>query len=117
MGIIDSLGETSEKAADKAQHYIETTKAYYRLKIFQQVTIIVGVIGKGMIVGGMVLIGFLFLAIAGAIALGNLFNSIALGCLVVGLIFFLLGFIAFRYRNHIDTEVIKKMAPKFFEST
>ncbi len=115
MGIIDSLGETSEKAADKGQHYIETTKAYYRLKIFQQVSIIVGVMGKALVVGGMVLIGFLFLAVAGAIALGNLFGSMALGSIAIAAIFFVLGYIGYRMRNHIDTQVIKKMAPKFFE--
>lgn len=117
MGIIDSLGETSEKAADKGQHYVDTTKAYLRLKIFQQVCIIVGSMGKAMVVGGMAFIGFLFVAVALAIGLGNLFGSMVLGCLGVALIFFILGFIAFRFRNHIDTEIIKKMAPKFFEST
>ncbi len=117
MGIIDSLGETSEKAVDKGQHYLETTRAYLRLKIFQQVCVIVGSMGKAMVVGGIAFIGFFFVAVAVAIGLGKLFGSMVLGCLGVALIFFILGIVAYRLRNHIDTEIIKKMAPKFFEST
>ena len=114
--MFDSLGETSEKAVEKAQHYIETSKAYYRLKVFQQVSTIIGVMGKAMVIGGLVFIGFLFLAISLAIGLGKLFDSLALGSLSVAAIFILLAFIAYKKRGKIDTEVIKQMSPKFFES-
>lgn len=114
--MFESLGETSDKAVEKAQHYIETTKAYYRLKAFQQVSTIIGVMGKAMVIGGMAFIGFLFLAIAAAIGLGRLFDSIALGSLTVGIIFLILGYIAYKKRGLIDTQVIKQMSPKFFES-
>ena len=116
MGVFESLGETSEKAGEKAQKYIETSKAYFTLKIFQQVSIIIGVIGKAMIIGSCLFIGFMFFAVALAIGLGKLLNSLVLGIIILGAIFFALGFIAFKFRNHIDTVVIKKMAPKFFES-
>ncbi|CAN0590876.1 unnamed protein product, partial [Ectocarpus sp. 12 AP-2014] len=51
MGVIDSLNETSNKAIDVGEVYYKKTQEYYRLKVFQQLTMTTGMLLKTAVFG------------------------------------------------------------------
>ncbi|WP_228852131.1 hypothetical protein [Aegicerativicinus sediminis] len=115
MALFDSIEETSKKAADLAEGYLKTSRAYIRLKVFQQLTISISLIAKTVLIGGLLLAGAIFIAIALVILIGEWLGNMAWGCVVVAILFLLAGFIAYTQRAKIDSIVIKKMSPKFFD--
>jgi len=117
MALFDSIEETTKKAAALAEDYVKTSRAYIRLKVFQQLTISISLVAKLALVGGLLLVGAIFVAIALVILIGELLGNMALGCIVVALFFFLCGLIAYKKRKKIDSIVIEKMSHKFFDST
>ena len=116
MALFDSIEETSKKAADLAEDYVRTSRAYIRLKVFQQLTISISLITKTVLIGGLLLIGVIFIAIAMVIFIGDLLGSMALGCVLVALLFIIAGAVVYSFREKIDSLIIKKMSPKFFDN-
>ena len=71
MGIIDSLNDTSNKAVDVGETYYKKTQEYYRLKVFQQLTMTTGMLLKIAVIGGLAFLALIFLTVAGILFLGN----------------------------------------------
>ncbi len=113
--ILESLNENTSKATEAAEAYSKATLKYLKLKIFEQLTSSASFISKFMFIGGLLLIAFLFLATAGAIALGTLLDNMALGCLAIGSVFLIVAFLVYRLRGTIDQKIIKSMSEKFFD--
>ncbi|MFD2550529.1 hypothetical protein ACFSQP_01750 [Bizionia sediminis] len=116
MSIFDSLKKKSAHVTDAGETYFEKTQEYYKLKIFQQVTISVSLVAKALIIGGLTAIGLLFLAFALALAIGNWLDSASLGYVTVGALFVLMAFILYLKRAVINGIIIKKLADKFFDA-
>lgn len=114
MGVFDSLGETTDRATDIGEKFLNTSHQYFKLKIFQQIAISVSMIAKIFAIGSLIFIGITFFSVAGAIAIGNALGSIVLGCLVVGFIFLLIGLIVYFTREAINRMVLQKLSSKFF---
>lgn len=114
--IFESINNTSDKAVDIGEKYLRDTQDYYKLKIFQQLTVSISMIAKAFLIGGLLFIGLIFVSIAAALALGDLLNSNAIGYLIVATIFLILGGIIYSNRSNINHSIIKKMSPKFFNS-
>ncbi|WP_452228796.1 MULTISPECIES: hypothetical protein [unclassified Lacinutrix] len=114
MSVFESLNNTSDKAADLSKKYLKTSQDYITLKAFQQLTSSISLIVKLFAVGSLVFLGLLFLAISGAIAIGNALGNLALGCLIVALTFVVLAILVYVLRKHIDRKIIQKIAIKFF---
>jgi len=114
MSLIDSISETNAKASEVGETYLKTSYEFYKLKIFQQLTISVSMVFKAVAIGGFVLIGFWFLAIALALAIGKYLENYTLGFISVGIIFLVLSLMAFILRKHINNLVVKKLSKKFF---
>jgi hypothetical protein len=115
MQIFDSINESADKAAESSEQYLKATQNYIKLKVFEQLTISLSLLGKILLLGSLFSIGAFFLAISVALALGDLLNNTALGYLVVGAIFFILTYIAYTKRHLISTKIIQTMSTKFFE--
>ena len=115
MSVIDSINQASNKAIDQSEEYLKKSHEFYKLKIFQQLSISVSMLFKAVVIGGALLIGLVFLAIALAFYLGALLNSYTLGFVLVGFIFSLGSGILYMYRGHIDSKVIQKLSKTFFE--
>lgn len=115
MNIFESINESTTNAIKFGENYIKSTEEYLKLKIFQQLSLSFSTLIKAAIVGGFIFIGLIFLAIASAIALGNLLENIPLGILIVGIILLLFALIAFILRKKIDKAVIKKISKSFFD--
>lgn len=116
MGIIDSINETREKISDSGETYIKKSQEYYKLKIFQQITLSISVVAKVLVIGGLLFSALFFLAFAAAVALGEYVNNIALGYLIIGSIFLILLLIVYLKREIINQKVIEALSKKFFES-
>ena len=116
MSVFESINSTSEKATDIGEDYIKKSREYFKLKVFQQLSYTASMVGKAVIIGGVLFIGLIFLAVASAIALGDWLGHIALGYLVVGVIFLIVGFIIYKVRYLIDGKVIAKIQTKLFKS-
>ena len=114
MGVIDSLNETSNKAIDVGEVYYKKTQEYYRLKVFQQLTMTTGMLLKMAVIGGLGFLALIFLTVAGIIYLGNLLDSMVNSCLIAGALFIVLLIFAYIFRRKIDDMLVKKLSAKFF---
>lgn len=115
MGLVDSINQTNDKATDVGEKYIKTSYRYYKLKIFQQLTISVGLVFKALIVGGLGLMCVLLGAVGLALFIGEAKANYPLGFLLVGLMFLVLSLVAYFFRRTIDKLVIKKLSKTFFD--
>lgn len=115
MSVFENLNNTTEKAVNIGEEYIKSTHQYFRLKIFQQLTYSISIVVKLFAVGSFVIISLFFLAIASAIALGELLGNNFYGYLIVGGVFLLFGFITFIMRKFLEKIVINTLSKKFFD--
>ena len=114
MGVIDSLNETSNKAIDVGEVYYKKTQEYYRLKVFQQLTMTTGMLLKMVVMGGLAFLALMFITVAGVVFLANVIDSMVGACLIAGALFLLLLVIAYVLRSKIDSMLVKKLSHKFF---
>ncbi len=115
MSIIQSLNETSEKAVDTGEVYLKKTQEYYKLKVFQQLTLTVSMLCKIAIIGVLLFLGFIFFIVSGTIALAEVIDNTSLACIIVGGFLFILSILVYFLRGKIDTAVIKTTAKTFFD--
>lgn len=114
MSIIESLNNTSNKAADSGKQLYETTTEYYKLKAFKHVATTTGMFGKILVVGCLLFLSFAFFMVAATIYLGEFLNNIVLSCLIMGGVLLIFTFILYKLRKRIDNMVVRKLSPKFF---
>lgn len=114
MGLIDSISATNSKATDVSERYIKTSYKYYKLKVFQQLTISVSMVFKALIICGLALISLFLSSIALALYIGDTLSNYPLGFLIVGIIFLTLSVIAYFVKGLIDKKVVKRLSKKFF---
>ena len=115
MSIFESINNTSNKATDIGERYIDRSFEYFKLKVFQQLTYTISMIGKALIIGAVLFIGLIFLAFAAAIAIGDALGDVALGYLIVGGVFMIIGLIIYKVRYVVDAKIIEKFQIKFFK--
>ena len=115
MSVIDSLSDTTDKATDIGEEYLDTSREYFKLKLFKQVSYGLSLVSKIVIYGILFLLVITFIAIALAIYIGNHLGSLALGYLIVGGIFLILSIIAVLLSSYIDRTIIKKLSAKFYQ--
>lgn len=114
MEVFKTIDKTSAEAVKNGEQYYKSSLEYYKLKIFQQLTITLSMFFKLLVIGGLVILGFIFLTIAGAIALGNVLNSMILSCILIGVFLLIVGIIIYFKRNFINRMVIRKASNSFF---
>lgn len=114
--ILESINNTSDKAVDIGEKYIKDTQEYYKLKVFQQLSVSLSMVAKVLAIGGLLFIGLIFMAFALAFALGELVGNVALGYVIVGAIFLLLSGLVYVKRSFINHKIISKLSTRFFDS-
>ena len=115
MSVLKSLNQTSEKAVDIGEQYYKKTQEYYKLKVFQQLTLTVSMFCKITIIGGLLFMSLIFFAVSGTIALAEVLNNTILACIIIGLSLVLLAGVAYLIRAKIETFIIKKTGKNFFD--
>lgn len=116
MNIFESINDTSNKASDIGERYIDTSFEYLKLKVFQQLTFTISMMGKALVIGAVLFIGLIFLAISAAIAIGDALGQIALGYLIIGGFFLIMSFGIYKMRRRFDAKIIAKFQTIFFKS-
>lgn len=116
MSIFESINNTSNKASDIGERYFDRSFEYFKLKVFQQLTYTISMIGKALIIGAVLFIGLILLSISAAIAIGDALQNIALGYLIMGAAFMIIGLIIYKVRYVVDAKIIEKFQTKFFKS-
>ncbi|WP_291967815.1 hypothetical protein [Maribacter sp.] len=114
MGVIDSLNETSNKAIDVGEVYYKKTQEYYRLKVFQQLTMTTGMLLKMAVMGGLAFLALMFVTVAGVVFLANVIESMVGACLIAGALFIMLLVLTYVFRSKIDSILVRKLSDKFF---
>jgi hypothetical protein len=114
MSLGESLGETNKKAIDIGEKYLNTSYEYYKLKIFQQLTITISMVFKAILIGSFLVIGLFFMAFALAIFIGDILGSYTQGFIITGLLFMFLSFIALLFKKRINNFVVAILSEKFF---
>ncbi|HLV39601.1 phage holin family protein [Xanthomarina sp.] len=116
MNIFESINHTSGKMADAGETYVQKSQEYFKLKVFQQISVSISLVAKVLIIGGLLFIGLFFLAFALALAIGEWLDNLALGYLIVALLFIITTVIVYYKRAFINNRIIKSLSTKFFDS-
>lgn len=116
MNLFESINETSGKLTDAGETYVKKSQEYLKLKVFQQISVSISFVTKAFIIGSLLLIGLFFAAFALALALGEWLDSLALGYLILAIVFFIVCAVAYYQRHVIDKKIIKSLSSKFFNS-
>jgi hypothetical protein len=115
MTVFESLNKVTDRATDTAEKYVKTSKEYFKLKVFQQLTLTLSLVTKFAVIGGLIAFSLIFMALAGAIAIGEYLGNMSLGYLIMGVLFLLFSFIVYLIRSHINSKIISSMADEFFD--
>lgn len=110
-----NLFESTKMGVKSGENYLKNSEEYFKLKIFQQLSMSFSLLVKLCIIGGLIFLGVVFIAVAGTIALGNWIGSMVFGVILVGVILLLLAMIAYLLRKKIDKKIIKKMSKSYFD--
>jgi len=118
MQFLKNLDRASFDAMDAGEDFLEQGVRYYKLKAFQILAGNLAIISKMAIIGGIMFLGVLLLAVAGALALGELLESNTLGFAVVAGFLFLVALIIYLGRKEIiDRKVLNVMSKTFFDDS
>ena len=114
MSVFEDVNHTASKVSHIGECYIRASHQYFRLKIFQQLTLSLSLVAKVLAVGSFLFAALVFLSIAAALEIGNSLNSYSLGFLLVGLIYVILCIMVYMLRSKFNSYILKKVGPKFF---
>ncbi|MDN3492352.1 hypothetical protein [Winogradskyella bathintestinalis] len=115
MSVFSDINNTTEKASHIGERYVKASHQYFKLKVFQQLTVSISLLAKVLAIGILLFAGLVFFSVAGAIELSNALDSYSLGFFLVGLIYILVSIIIYLMRAKFNPFIIKKLGPKFFD--
>ncbi|MGK0412920.1 MAG: sterol desaturase/sphingolipid hydroxylase (fatty acid hydroxylase superfamily) [Polaribacter sp.] len=117
MSIIDDLSNSADKGSSASKELINKSFAYSKLKVFQITTLSISMLTKLFVLGGFFFLGFIFIALSGAIALGEYLQNIALGYLAMGLLMLFFMLLLYLFRKYFDKKILTKMSKRFFKES
>lgn len=115
MSIFDDVNQTTNKASDIGERYVKTTHQYFRLKVFQQLTLSLSMIVKAVLIGAMLFVGLLFFSVALVVELSSVYESLITGCIIVGFGYLLLAIVIYLLKSKINKFLIRKVGSKYFK--
>ena len=92
---LENVRENLEDIQENTQAYIESSLAYYKLWGFKVAMKSTTLALKFFLIAICLMIGLLFISVAGALAIGKLLDSYTLGFLIVAGIYLILAFLLF----------------------
>lgn len=111
----EELKENTEAIQENAKAYLESSLAYYKLWGFKVAMKSTTLLVKFLLITMCLMIVLLFVSIAGAMALGQLFNSYPLGFLAVAGIYLVLALLLFLVKDKIvEGPILEKFSEIFF---
>jgi amino acid transporter len=111
----EELKENTEAIQENAKAYLESSLAYYKLWGFKVAMKSTTLMLKFFLIALCLMIVLLFISIAGAMALGQLFQSYPLGFLAVAGIYLILALLLFLVKDKIvEGPILEKFSEIFF---
>ncbi|GAA4068152.1 competence protein [Flavobacterium cheonanense] len=111
----EELKENTEAIQENAKAYVESSLAYYKLWGFKVAMKSTTLMLKFFLIALCLMIVLLFVSIAGAMALGQLFQSYPLGFLAVAGIYLILALLLFLVKDKIvEGPILEKFSEIFF---
>ncbi|OQD42416.1 hypothetical protein BUL40_10835 [Croceivirga radicis] len=104
------LGTITSESIDNSQELIENSWEYYKLKLFYHTSEISISFIKYFFVGMLSLLALLFLSVSMALFIGQGLDNSALGYLIVGGFYVLLGLVALPLKKWLEKTIIKKLS-------
>jgi hypothetical protein len=112
---LEELKDNVEDIQENTKAYVEDTIAYYKLWGFKVAMKSTTLILKFTLIAICLMIVLLFVSVAGALALGNAFDSNVLGFLAVAGIYLVLVFLLFLVKDKIvEGPILEKFSEIFF---
>lgn len=111
----EELKENTDAIQENAKAYIDSSIAYYKLWGFKVAMKSTTLMLKFFLIGLCLMIVLLFISIAGAMALGQLFDSYPLGFLAVAGVYLVLALLLFLVKDKIvEGPILEKFSEIFF---
>jgi len=111
----EELKENTQAIQENAKAYVESSLAYYKLWGFKVAMKSTTLLVKFLLIAMCLMIVLLFVSIAGAMVLGQLFNSYPLGFLAVAGIYLVLALLLFLVKDKIvEGPILEKFSEIFF---
>lgn len=114
MRIFENFSDSADKGPAAGRQFLSKTYEHATLKAFQLSPLRISMIVKLVVIGSLASLGFVFLAISSAIALGAYFQNASLGYLSIGVLILFISLLIYFFRKLFDKKVITKMAKMFF---
>ena len=112
---LEELKENVEDIQENTKAYIESTIAYYKLWGFKVAMKSTTLMLKFSLIAICLVIVLLFVSVAGALALGKLFDSYVFGFLIVAAIYLVLALLLFLVKDKIvEGPILEKFSEIFF---
>ncbi|MGV3697745.1 competence protein [Flavobacterium sp.] len=112
---LEELKDNIEEIQENTKAYIESSIAYYKLWGFKVAMKSTTLMLKFVLIAICLMIVLLFVSVAGALALGNLFGSYVLGFLAVAGLYLIMVFLLFLVKDKIvEGPILEKFSEIFF---
>ncbi len=95
--------------------YVEHSLEYAKLKSFKISMVLVTYFAKVILVGIFAILTLLFLSLAASYAMGEAFDNLLYGFLIVGLIYFVLGLLGYLIRNRLNKPILRMFSKYYFD--
>ena len=95
--------------------YVEHSLEYAKLKSFKISMVLVTYFAKVVLVGIFAILTLLFLSLAASYAMGEAFDNLLYGFLIVGLIYFVLGLLGYLIRDRLNKPILRMFSKYYFD--
>jgi hypothetical protein len=102
------------KVVGSVQSYMESSTDYIRLHVFKTLMRLLTSLAKSASVGVLIVLGLVFLSIAGSLALGDWLGSYPQAFTLTGVFYLLAGAVAYRFRSRIDRWVLQSFSDLYW---
>lgn len=111
----EEIKEQINQVEEGGKSYLKNSLDYYRLQSFKSMMKGLTMAAKIMLVGGVATLALLFLSLSASFWLAELLESTALGFLIVGGFYILIGLILYAFRSKIERPMLKKFSKFYFD--
>lgn len=112
---LEDLKENTDAIQENAKAYLESSIAYYKLWGFKVAMKSTTLLVKFFLIAMCLLVVLLFISIAGAMSLGQVFGSYPLGFLAVAGIYLVVALLLFLVKDKIvEGPILEKFSEIFF---
>ena len=111
----EELKDNYAEAESSARSFLESSRAFYKLKGFKVLMKAVMVFVKIASVSSMLLLALIFLSLSAAFWIGGLLENTSLGFLAIGGVYVLLGILIYLLRHKLRKPLLRKFSEFYFD--